>query len=67
MRIAVVITGILCIWGMSSWAYVFRYVIKHGSYLVYEPVGWIIKAEFYSAVFFAVIGLACVIYAIVKK
>ena len=67
MRLTVVIVGILCSYSMLAWAYVFSQVIKHGSWLAYEPVGWVIKTELGLAIGFAFISLACVGYAILKR
>lgn len=67
MRLAVVIVGVLCAYSMLAWAYVFSQVIKNGQWIAYEPVSWIIHAELYLAIAFAVISVACVGYAILSN
>ena len=67
MRLLVIIVGMLCSYSLLTWAYVFSQVIEHGQWIAYEPVSWIIHAELYMAVAYALIVLGCMGYAICSK
>jgi len=57
LRLLLVATILIGSYACATWAFVFWHVIRDGQYIVYEPVGWIIRAEFWLASAMAIFSL----------
>ena len=62
-----IILGILLTWLSGSWAYVFFRIIRDGSYLMIEPVEWIIITEFIYAVLLVSFGIVITIWGVINE
>ncbi len=60
MKLLLFVQGIIIIWLAGSWAFVFWYIIRHGSYRMVEPVTWILRTEFYLALLLTIAALASI-------
>ena len=67
MKLLLFAQSIIIIWLAVSWAFVFWYIIQHGSVTLVEPVTWILRAEFCLAALITVAALTLIFWLIRRK